>query len=327
MNNPMNSIVTTGFPGGAQNGTSAPDKGKDGYRSESVSPATSAAASRLSRKRLLALETELSDLDWQILGTICRCRAILGKQVQRLYFTGRTSKNASTTAANRRLKSLSDLGLIAAVNRKVDCRSRGYVAYIYYLTEAGEHILQIHRHDPEIRKRNIEPSVATLAHTVSVAECYVLAVETCRKEDMKLTEIQLEPDCWRPYQGSYKSRILKPDLAIVTEKQDWMSHEEAWYELRWFIEGDLNTEDIQTIIGKCRRYYEYYKSDIEQRLHGDVFPLVAWIVKTETRKRSLIRHIRETFPQYPRIFAVILPEEFTDMLRDELEMEECICPL
>ena len=228
MNNPMNSIVTTGFPGGAQNGTSAPDKGKDGYRSESVSPATSAAASRLSRKRLLALETELSDLDWQILGTICRCRAILGKQVQRLYFTGRTSKNASTTAANRRLKSLSDLGLIAAVNRKVDCRSRGYVAYIYYLTEAGEHILQIHRHDPEIRKRNIEPSVATLAHTVSVAECYVLAVETCRKEDMKLTEIQLEPDCWRPYQGSYKSRILKPDLAIVTEKQDWMSHEEAW---------------------------------------------------------------------------------------------------
>ena len=60
---------------------------------------------------------------------------------------------------------------------------------------------------------------------------------------------------------------------------------------------------------------------------SDVFPLVAWIVKTETRKRSLIRHIRETFPQYPRIFAVILPEEFTDMLRDELEMEECICPL
>lgn len=327
MNKPMNSIVATGLLEGAQSGTSTPDKGKDVYRSKAVSHTTNAAAPRLTRKRLLALETELSDLDWQILGTICQCRAILGKQVRRLYFTDRTSKNANTTAANRRLKTLSDLGLIAAVNRKVDCRSRGYVAYIYYLTEAGEHILQIHRHEAEVRKRNIEPSVATLTHTVSVAECYVLTVETCREKDMKLTEIQMEPDCWRPYQGSYKSRILKPDLAIVTEKQDWMSHEETWYELRWFIEVDLNTEDIQTIIGKCRRYYEYYKSDTEQRLHGDVFPLVAWIVKTEARKHSLIRHIRETFPQYPRIFAVILPDEFTGMLRDELEMEECICPL
>lgn len=155
MNNLMNSTVTTGFPEGAQNGTFTPDKGKDEYRPREVSPATSAAPSRLTRKRLLALETELSDLDWQILGTICRCRAILGKQIQRLYFTGRASKNASTTAANRRLKALSGLGLIAAVNRKVDCRSRGYVAYIYYLTEAGGHILQIHRHEPEVRKRNI----------------------------------------------------------------------------------------------------------------------------------------------------------------------------
>ena len=327
MNNPMNSIVTTGFQEGAQSGTPTPDKGKDVYRPKAVIDATGAPPPRLTRKRLLALEAELSDLDWQILETICQCRAILGKQIRRLYFTGRASQNANTTAANRRLKALSGLGLIAAVNRKVDCRSRGYVAYIYYLTEAGEHILQIHRHEPEVRTRNIEPSVATLAHTVSLAECYVLAVETCREEDMRLMAIEMEPDCWRPYQGSYKNRILKPDLAIVTEKQDWMSHEEAWYELRWFIEVDLNTEDIQTIVGKCRRYYEYYKSDTEQRLHGDVFPLVAWIVKTEARKRSLIRHIRETFPQYPRIFAVILPDEFTDMLRDELEMEECICPL
>lgn len=115
MNNLMNSTVTTGFPEGAQSGTSAPDKGKDEYRPGAVSPATSAAPSRLTRKRLLALETELSDLDWQILGTICRCRAILGKQIQRLYFTGRTSKNASTTAANRRLKALSDLGLILSL--------------------------------------------------------------------------------------------------------------------------------------------------------------------------------------------------------------------
>ena len=71
MNNPVNNILTTGFPEGAQSGASTPDKGKDRYCPEAVSSAKSAAP-RLTRKRLLALEAELSDLDWQILSTICQ---------------------------------------------------------------------------------------------------------------------------------------------------------------------------------------------------------------------------------------------------------------
>lgn len=329
------SRVTSKMPEDAQNGTSTPVKGKDGYRSATVSDATRAAAphanpdtpSRISRNRLLELEPTLSDLDWQILGTVRRCRVILGRQIGRLYFHNAKTRHSGTVLANNKLKALSGMGLITAVNGKVNCRARGYMAYIYYLTEAGERILQIHNNEPETRKRNVEPSIITLTHTLSVVECYVQTVEACRAGDMKLSELQLEPECWRPYQHSFKDCILKPDLAVVTEKQDWQSHEEPWYEMRWFVEVDLNTENIQTILEKCRRYYDYYKSDMEQRLHDDVFPLVVWIVKTESRKQSLVKHIRETFPRYPRIFAVILPDDFTKLLRDELGLEDCLCPL
>lgn len=311
----------------AQNGGSGSISGKDGYHCETVSDDFHVATPRrTSRKFLLELEPTLSDLDWKILKIIRRCRVILGRQIGRLYFDGYKTTHASTVATNRKLKALTDLGLIQAVNQKIDCRLRGYVAYIYYLTEAGERILQIHLGEPETRKRNIEPSTVTLAHTVSVSECYVQAVETCRRDDLKLTEIQLEPECWRPYQRNYKQCILKPDLAFVTEKQDWSSHDEPWYEMRWFVEMDLNTENIQTILTKCRRYYDYYKSDMEQKLHDDVFPLVVWIVKTESRRNSLIRHICGNFPQYPRIFAVILPDEFTALVRDELDLEGYLCP-
>lgn len=321
------STAQTELPKIAPNHAYNSDKGKDVLSDKKDILSVSAAGrGRLSKKRLLDLEKGLSDLDWDILTAIRRFRVMLGKQIGRLYFYKSKSTHSSTVLANRRLKALTESGLIAAMNQKVNCREKGYVSYIYYLTEAGERIMQLHLNEPETRRRIFEPSTATLAHTLAIAECYVQTLELCRADDMKAVEILPEPECWKLYQNS-KSRILKPDLAMVTEKQNWTSHEEEWYELRWFIEVDLNTENIQTIMEKCRRYYDYYQSDTEQRLHDDVFPLVVWIVKTEGRRRSLIKHIRETFSQYPRIFAVILPEEFPKLLRDELEMEGFLCPL
>ena len=324
MNDPKNTPINKVSPNGPQNGSSTPFKGKDGSPYSRVS---SPGAARLSRKQLLELEPVLTDLDWRILAMIRRCRVIMGRQLGRLYFASRSSESAKVTAVNRELRRLVDMGLITSMNQKIDCRLKGYIAYIYYLTEAGERILQIHLGEPETRRRNIEPSAMTLAHTLSVVECRVQTVEACRADDMKLLEVKLEPDCWHPYQYHLKDYILKPDLSLVTEKQDWMDHDEPVIEYRWFIEVDLNTENIQTILEKCRRYYDYYRSDTEQRMHGDVFPLVVWIVKTESRRESIVKYIRETFPKYPRIFAVILPDEYTKLIRDEFDMEDCLCPM
>lgn len=309
-----------------ENGASDLVKGRDGYPGTGISSPTAAGGSRISRKQLLELEPTLSDRDWKILRTIRLCRVILGRQLGRLYFTEGRTENANTTATNRRLKALSDMGLITHLNEKVNCRLKGYVAYIYYLTEAGERILQIHLCEGEYRKRNLEPAFTTLTHTLSAVECLVQTVEACRADDMRLGEIELEPDCWRPYTYNLKDYILKPDLALVTEKQDWSDHSEPWFEYRWLNEVDLNTESIQTILEKCRRYFDYYRSEAEQRENG-CFPLVVWIVKTESRRQSIMRHLCEAFPKFPRIFAVILPDEYTKLIRDELSVEGCICQL
>ncbi len=45
---------------------------------------------------------------------------------------------------------------------------------------------------------------------------------------------------------------LKPDLFAATKSDG--------YEDRWFIEIDLSTESPSTIIGKCDRYRDYYRS-------------------------------------------------------------------
>lgn len=350
-NNPKNTPVPNAGAEVAETGGFLPGKGKDGYRSDPISLAEPAAGgsnsqsgvtpgsdtgypgvtpgyARISRSRLLELEKSLSDLDWQILEAIRRFRVVLGQQLRRLYFYSGKTPRANTTAVNRKLKSLTDAGLIAALNQRVNCRAKGFAAYIYYLTEAGERILQLHFNEPETRRRNLEPATTTLTHTLSIAECYVKTVELCRNtEDLKLVKAELEPDCWRPYQKALRNYILKPDMALVTDLHDTADHDEPWIECRWFIEIDLNTESLQMILDKCRRYYDYYQSDIEQRLHDDVFPLVVWIVKTEGRKQSLIKHLRETFRLLPPIFAVILSDEYEKLIRSELDYKGYLCPL
>lgn len=235
-NNPKNTPVPNPSAEVAETGGFHPGKGKDGYRSNPISLAEPAAggpeprpgvtpgsdsghpgatpdhasepATRISRSQLLELEKNLSDLDWQILEQLRRFRVALGKQIRRLYFYDGKTPRANTTAANRKLKALTDAGLIAALNQRVNCRAKGYAAYIYYLTEAGERILQIHLNEPEIRRRNLEPAMTTLTHTLSVVECYVKTVELCRNTaDLKLTEAELEPDCWRPYQTPAASAV------------------------------------------------------------------------------------------------------------------------
>ena len=79
------------------------------------------------------------------------------------------------------------------------------------------------------------------------------------------------------------------------------------------FEIDLDTESPIKIIEKCQRYYQYYRSGIEQNEYG-VFPLVVWIVPDAGRKNSLELRIKAEFSNYPNIFVVITPGEFEDLI-------------
>jgi hypothetical protein len=256
----------------------------------------------------------LSDLDNEILADVRRCRYITTKQIRRLRFTGAANPGAGLRAANRRLRKLKDLKLVDTLTRRVGGVRAGSGSLVWHLTEAGERLLRLgggvcpHR-------RFFEPSPHFLAHTLATSECLVQLTEICSGKDPALVKIEPEPECWRPYHDSGKITALRPDLFAVTVCGE--------YEDRWFVEIDLNTEAPATVVEKCRRYRDYCRSGLEQKLH-EVFPLVVFIVPDKARKESLAAHIKEAFKGLPKIFIVITPDELETLIRQGVD-KEALC--
>ncbi len=268
------------------------------------------AGERISKKRLEEIYPSLSVRDKAILSALRHCRYLLTSQVQRLYFTDMVSEVAGQRTARRILRKLHDLGLIASLTRRVGGVRAGSSSLIWYLTEAGERLLRLGDDGPHARKRYLEPSMLFLAHNIAVAECYVRLTEICDGEKLKLCSVELESDCWRAYNSKGKQTTLRPDFFAVTNQDK--------YEDRWFFEVDLNTEAAATVVKKCRRYHEYYRSGLEQQQHG-VFPLTVWIVPDAARKDCLVSHIQAAFEGQLRLFSVITPDELAPLIHQGVE--------
>ena len=153
-----------------------------------------------------------------------------------------------------------------------------------------------------------------LRHSLAVSECYVQLVEICRRTPgLTLLAADWEPDCWRSYTQHGKIVSLKPDLFVATKSDG--------YEDRWFIEIDLSTESPSTIIGKCDRYRDYYRSGLEQKQFG-VFPVVVWLVLDAGRKERLRSAIQEAYPKRGKLFIVITADEFERLIRQGFDTKD-----
>lgn len=260
---------------------------------------------RVSLKQLKELEPILSDRDKDVLRFIQAYRYLTTSQIQRLHFTDAPTTSAALRAATRNLKKLRELQLIDTLTRRIGGVYSGSGSFIWRLDSAGEHLLRLIDNKARPHRKSFEPSTYFLTHTLAVTECFVRLNEICRKRGMHLTEAQNEPYCWRPYNSVGKIISLKPDLFAVTKCDS--------YEDRWFFEIDLATESPIKIIEKCRRYYKYYQSGLEQQQFG-VFPLVVWIVPDDTRKNSIEVHIKREFSRFPNIFTVITPDELEKLV-------------
>ena len=185
---------------------------------------------------------------------------------------------------------------------------------IWHLTEAGERFLAIGSSEQYSRRRYLEPSRMFLRHSLAVSECYVQLVEICRRTPgLTLLTADWEPDCWRPYTQHGKIVSLKPDLFVATKSDG--------YEDRWFIEIDLSTESPSTVIGKCDRYRDYYRSGLEQKQFG-VFPVVVWLVLDAGRKERLRSAIQEAYPKGGKLFIVITADEFERLIRQGFDAKD-----
>jgi len=260
---------------------------------------------RISRKELEEIEHILSDKNKNILRSVWELRYLTTNQIRRLYFTESTTDSAGLRAASRALRKLKEMKLVTVLDRRIGGVRSGSGSYIWHMDAAGDHLLRLMESKARPRRRFFEPSAYFLAHTIAVSECYIRLIEICSDRKIKLTEIHGEPDSWRSMNSGGKITSLKPDLFAITLCES--------YEYRWFFEVDLDTESPAKIIGKCRRYHQYYQSGLEQKQYG-VFPMVVWIVPDAVRKARIGQCIHAEFSKLPNIFVVITPEELDALI-------------
>lgn len=270
---------------------------------------------RISDKRLGEIEMTLSQQDREILETFRQLRYLKANQVERLFFHRSITVRAKLVTVSRRLNRLMEDGLLNHYSKKVSGARSGSNGYVWYLTEAGYRILNLGTGAESKRLRGHEPSSAFLRHTLAVSECYTQFTEICRMaQDMELKYIAVEPECWRSYHKDGKAQSLRPDLYAETIS--------GQFEDRWFIEMDLDTESVNDIVTKCRRYQYYYQTRKEQESSG-IFPIVLWIVPNQERKGKLIDAIRFNFgKRYPHINLVITPNELWNTLIEGAKKED-----
>ena len=288
-------------------------KGYDSYcnsTDHSSSGGDAVPTKRISLKRLREIAPTMSMRDKDVLAAVRHCRYLTTKQIQRLYFTDAATPTAGLRVANRNMNKLKDLGMVDALARRIGGVRAGSGSLIWYLTQAGERLLRLDDDGAHAIKRFFEPSPHFLAHTLAVSECYVQITEICDGHKLKLVSAELETDCWRPFSHKGSQTSLKPDLFAVTRCDD--------YEDRWSFEVDLKTEAPVTVVEKCRRYHQYYRSGLEQKQHN-VFPLTVWVVPDMARKDSITEHIRTEFTHSPKLFIVITPDELESLIRQGVE--------
>ena len=202
------------------------------------------------------------------------------------------------------------------MERRIGGIRKGSSSHIWYLTERGNKLLMLDQKYVAKRTRYLEPAGSTLSHRMAVNECYVQAMEMEHNGKLRVKEASFEPDNWRSFSYEGKTDILKPDLFLATKHHG--------YEYRYFVEMDLSSEAISTIVDKCFRYHKYLSSGKEQQAHG-VFPITLWIVRDEKRKAKMEDAIRTHFKTHPNIFVVITADEYESIMTASAIPAEKLC--
>ena len=173
--------------------------------------------------------------------------------------------------------------IVDRLPRRVGGVRGGSASLVYAVGPAGRRLLD------EIRARKLRrlgtPGDRHVAHTLAITELVVRLHEADLGGELDLVQLQTEPACWREFLGGLLATrvVLKPDLFARVGA--------GAFEDRYFIELDLGTEHIATLIGKAKRYLAYYRSGEEQSRH-EVFPRVVWTVPDRRRAEEVAEALR-----------------------------------
>lgn len=261
---------------------------------------------RLSQKQLGWIETHLPERDRAVLELVAAHRYLTTGQLERFAFTEHLSQESAARTARRVLARLERTGLLASLDRRIGGVRAGSSARVWQLTSGSARLLR----DDGVNFRRHDPSPRFLAHCLAVGDVNLL-LRALTDHGATEVSVEVEPASWRTFTGpGGERRSLQPDLAALITADD--------FEERWFLEVDLGTESLPTLLRKCGQYEAYRVSGQEQAEHGS-FPLVWWVLPTSQRADRLLATIRRT----PRLTSALyriatfetLPQALTEALR------------
>lgn len=258
----------------------------------------SAERSRPVRSADLArLDARLPDRDRDVLRVVAAHRYLTTRQIKQFVFLGHASDDSAARTARTVTKRLGTLNLLRPLERRVGGLRPGSDATVWQLAPAGARLLRRERSG----YRTHLPSPRFLDHCLAVADVHLAVRSATDTPKVHGVEVHTEPDCWRRYAGpGGESRWLQPDLYARVAT--------AAFEDRWFIEVDLGTESLPTLVSKCRQYDDYRASGIEQSRTGN-FPLVLWVFSKPSRIDQLRRAVLRSQRLHPGMFRYCQPGE------------------
>lgn len=262
------------------------------------------AAERLGSRQLAGLRDELSGRDHATVGQVAELRLMSARQIEAIHFP--LSEHASALSAargcRRVLERLVRDRLLVRLERRIGGIRAGSASFVYALGPVGHRLVAADGARPRLR----EPSASFVAHTLAIGDVVVVVTEAARAGRLELLGLQTEPRCWRTFTGSAgEPTVLRPDLYVSVGAQE--------FEHRWFVEVDLGTEHLPTLLGKCQAYEAYYRSGTEQAQHG-VFPKVLWLMHDDRRTASLSSAIRRSSKFTDDLFQTATPEALLRVL-------------
>lgn len=280
------------------------------YRHDSSSPSVVMAEGRRrgpGRRGLVELAEQLSPRDLAVLDLIALHRFLTTTQLEGFYFDDHHSNASGSRSCRRVLARLERLDLVERPRRRVGGLLAGSAPSVWMLTSIAVRLRSLLRGSGDAGRVRT-PGDRFIAHHLAVADLHLALVNAQRVGRLVLHRLSIEPASWRTYDGTGgQRRVLKPDLlAVISSARD------SEYEDHYFVEIDLTTESLPTVLRQCRQYVEYRATGDAQAKDG-VFPWVVWVAppKRAERIQAAIETARSIDSE---LFKVTTPDRVVDLL-------------
>jgi protein involved in plasmid replication-relaxation len=238
------------------------------------------------RHSMSEFEEHLGMQDREIVQLVGKLSLVSGQQIRRVCFVGSGNSRTDEQRARRALLSLTRLGVLARLERRVGGARSGSEGFCYRLAPAGRRLMRRWAGDSEAgRSWSLpEPGERFVRHRLAVSDVYVRLVEMTRQKeaaDIEVIAFEAEPACWRAFIGYGGVRsMLKPDAFVRLG----VGAHERW----WFVEVDLGTVSRRTRESQAGAYRTYWRSGA----YGDVMPRVLWLTPNELIRERALAAIR-----------------------------------